>query len=53
VSPQAVVPVTPADPLDNHDQDLTEYIRGSAEALRATILARYHAERDYARTRGR
>jgi hypothetical protein len=50
VSPQAVVPVTPADPLDYHDHDLTEYIWESAEAVRATILDRYRRERDYAQT---
>ena len=52
-SPDVVVPVTPADPLDYNDNDLTEYIRESAEAVRATILARYRKERDYARTRSR
>jgi hypothetical protein len=40
MSPEAVVPVTPADPLDYHDHDLTEYIRESAEAVRATIFFR-------------
>jgi hypothetical protein len=53
VSPEAVVPVTPADPLDYHDQDLAEHIRESAEAVRATILARYRRERAYAQTRWR
>jgi hypothetical protein len=50
VSSQAVVPLTPADPLDYHDHDLAEYIRESAEAVRATILARYRRGRDYAQT---
>jgi hypothetical protein len=50
VSPEAVVPVTPADPLDYHDHDLAEYIRESAEDVRAAIVARYRTERDYAQT---